>query len=331
MPAMLVRCSAGGLSTFIFGVVLFAVAFVADAQPTKNILRIGYLSWADPVLDQQLANALVQGLRERGYVEGQNIAIEYRRGPTERLSALAAELVHRKVDAFVTVGTPAALAAKQASSRIPIVITLVADPLDAGLVASLARPGGNLTGLSMYGVWGKALEVFVETVPRVSRVAVLMDPTNGGHVAGKKETEGVANALGVTLQRFDIRTAADLDAAFAAGRRQEVDAFYVFPLREAPLLRTTIEFALKNRVPTLMINKDRAKEGALMSYTVDFEDELRRSAGYIDRILKGAKPGDLPIEQPTKFELAINLKTAKAVGLAIPQSVLLRANHVFDP
>lgn len=327
---MRVRRCARGLSTFILGFALFGCALVTGAQPAQNMPKIGYLSWADPALDKVLANALVQGLRERGYVEGQNIAIEYRRAPTERLAELAAELVHRKVDAFVTVGTPAAVAAKQATSTIPIVITLVADPVHAGLVNSLARPGGNLTGLSMFGVWGKALDVFVETVPRVSRVAVLMDPTNAGHVAGKKETDAAANALGVTVQRFDVRTAADLEAAFAAGRRQQVDAFYVFPLREALFLQSTIEFALKNRVPTLMINKDRVKEGALMSYTVEFEDPLRRSARYIDRILKGAKPGDLPIEQPTKFELAINLKTAKAIGLAIPSSVLLRADYVFD-
>lgn len=314
----------------IVGLAFLGFALAAGAQSATKVPKIGYLSWTDPAQDQVLINALVDGLRERGYVEGQNIAIEYRRGPTERLAELAAELVHRKVDAFVTVGTPAAQAAKQATSTIPIVITLVADPVDAGLVTSLARPGGNLTGLSMFGVWGKALDMLAATVPGVSRVAVLMDPTNPGHVAGKKDTDAAANALGVTVQRFDVRTAADLEGAFAAGRRQQVDAFYVFPLREAPLFPNIIEFAVKNRVPTLMINKERVKEGALMSYTIDFEDPLRRSAGYIDRILKGAKPGDLPIQQPTKFELAINLKTARALGLAISSSVLLRADHVFD-
>jgi putative ABC transport system substrate-binding protein len=318
------------LAALVLGLALLVSPLAAGAQPATKVPKIGYLSWADPSLDQVLGKALVQGLRERGYVEGQNIAIEFRRGPTERLAELAAELVHRKVDAFVTVGTPAALAAKQATSTIPIVITLIADPVDAGLVTSLARPGGNLTGLSMFGVWGKALDVFIATIPRVSRVAVLMDPTNPGHVAGKKDADAAANALGVTVQRIDVRTAADLDAAFAAGLRRQVDAFYVFPLRTALPLQSITEFALKNRVPTLMINKDRVREGALMSYTVDFEDQVRLAAGYIDRILKGAKPADLPIAQPTKFELAINLKTARALGLAIPPSVLLRADYVFD-
>jgi putative ABC transport system substrate-binding protein len=327
---MLVRRSARGLSTFILGLALFGFALVAGAQPTKNIPKIGYLSWADPVQDQLLVKAFLQGLRERGYVEGRSISIEYRRGPTERLSDLAAELVYLKVDALVAVGTPAALAARQATSAIPIVMTLIADPLDAGLVTSLARPGRNVTGLSMLGVFGKALELVVATVPRVSRVAVLMDPTNRGHVAAKK-VDVVAESLGVKAQRIDVQSLADLDAAFAAGLGQQVDAFYVFPLRTAVLMQSIIEFAVKNRVPILMTNKDRVQEGALMSYTVNFEDQVRLSAGYVDRILKGAKSGDLPVEQPTKFELAINLKTARALGLAIPPSVLLRTDHVFDP
>jgi putative ABC transport system substrate-binding protein len=328
---MLVRRSARGLGRFILGLALCGFALVIGAQPTKNIPRIGYLSWADPSLDQVLLKAFLQGLRERGYVEGRNISVEYRRGPTERLSDLAAELVHHKVEALVAIGTPAALAARQATSTIPIVMTLIADPVDAGLVASLARPGRNITGLSMLGVWGKALELIVATVPRVSRVAILMDPTNRGHVAGKKEVDGVAEALGIKVQRVDVRSMADIDAAFAAGLGKQVDAFYVFPLRTAVPLQSIIEFGLKNRVPILMISKDRVKEGALMSYTVDFEDQVRLSAGYIDRILKGAKPGDLPVEQPTQFELAINLKTATALGLTIPPSVLLRTYHGIDP
>jgi putative tryptophan/tyrosine transport system substrate-binding protein len=324
------RGSMTHLAAFIVGLALLGFALAAGAQPATNVPKIGYLSWADPVQDQVLAKAFIQGLRERGYVEGQSIAIEYRRGPTERLSDFAAELVHRKVDAFVTIGTPAALAAKQATSTIPIVIALIADPVAAGLVTSLARPGRNITGLSMFGVWGKALELLVATVPGVSRVAVLMDPTNAGHVVSKKDVDAAANALGVKVQRIDVQTVTDLDAAFATGLRQQVDAFYVFPLQTALLMQRIIEFAVKNRVPTLMTNKDRVREGGLLSYTVNFEDQVRLTAGYIDRILKGAKPADLPIAQPTEFELAINLKTARALGLAIPSSVLLRANHVFD-
>ena len=172
--------------------------------------------------------------------------------------------------------------------------------------------------------------MIVATVARKSRVAVLMDPTNRGHVAAKKEVDGAAEAVGVKVQRIDVQSMADLDAAFTAWLGRQVDAFYVFPLREAVLMQSIIEFAVKNRVPLLMTNKDHVKEGALMSYTVSFEDQVRLSAGYVDRILKGAKSGELPVEQPTKFELAINLKTARALGLAIPPSVLLRADHVFD-
>jgi putative ABC transport system substrate-binding protein len=314
----------------ILGLALLGSALAVGAQPRDKVPRIGYLSWADPALDQGFLNAFIQGLREHRYVQGHSVVVEHRRGPSAQLPDLAADLVRSKVDAIVTIGTPAALAAKQATSTIPIVITLVADPVDAGLVTHLARPGGNVTGLSMLSVSGKALEVFVSTVPRVSRVAVLMDPTNPGHLVFKKDVDAVASTLGVKVQRVDVQTEADLDSVFAARLLQQADALYVFPLRTASLLQRVIEFAVKQRLPTLMTSSDRVHEGGLMSYTVNFNDHVRRAAVYIDRILKGAKPADLPIEQPTQFELAINLKTARALGLAIPSSVLLRADHLVD-
>jgi putative ABC transport system substrate-binding protein len=317
-------------AAIILGVALLGASLAAGAQPRDKVPRIGYLSWTDPAQDKVLLNALVQGLRDHRYRDGQNVVIEHRRGPTAQLPDLAADLVRSKVDAIVTIGTPAALAAKQATSTIPIIITLVADPIDTGVVTNLARPGGNVTGLSMLSVSGKALEVFVSTVPRASRVAVLMDPTNPGHLVFKKDVDAVASGLGVTVQRVDVQTEADLDSVFAAGLLQQADALYVFPLRPAPALQRVIDFAVKHRLPTLMTSADRVREGGLMSYTVDFNDHVRRAAVYIDRILKGAKPGDLPIEQPIKFELAINLKTARALGLAIPPTVQLRADHLID-
>ncbi len=307
------------------GILLAPLA--AHAQQPGKVPRIGYLSWG---FNQVLADAFLQGLRERGYVEGQSIAIEYRHGTTDQLPDLAAELVRLKVDAIAAVGTPAALAAKQATSTIPIVITLVADPVSSRLVTSLARPGGNVTGLSVLApVSAKGLELLKEIIPRVSRVAVLMDPTNPAQVFLKNEVDAAANVLRVKVQRLDIRTGADLDGAFAAARRERAEAFLVFPL-QPPGLQRIVEFAVKNRVPTLMSFKEGVEAGGLMSYGANFPDEVRRTGIYIDKILKGAKPGDLPVEQPTKFELVINLKTAKALGLTIPQSVLIRADEVIQ-
>ncbi len=321
-------CRAVLLVTLGLGILLAPLA--ADAQQPGKVPRIGYLSWADPATRRMLADAFFQGLRERGYVEGQSIAIEYRHGTMDQLPDLAAELVRLKVDAIAAVGTPAALAAKQATSTIPIVITLAGDPVSSGLVTSLARPGGNVTGLSLLApeVFAKGLELLKETVPRVSRVAVLMDPTNPAHVALKNEVDAAANVLGVKVQRIDVRTGADLDGAFAASLRQRADAFYVFPLRIAP--QRIVEFATKNRVPTLMSTKEDLEAGGLMSYGANFRDQVRLTGIYIDKILKGAKPADLPVEQPTKFELVINLKTAKALGLTIPPSVLIRADQLIE-
>jgi ABC-type uncharacterized transport system substrate-binding protein len=316
---------------------LLGARVAAEAQQAGKMPRIGYLSWAPPIATPasrgDIEGAFLEGLRERGYVEGQSIAIEYRYGAMDQLADLAAELVRLRVDAILAVGTPAASAAKRATSTIPIVMTVVADPVGSGLVASLGRPGENVTGPSMLSpeVFPKALELLKEAVPRASRVAVLMDPTNAAHLALKNHLDVAARVLRVTLQRIDVRTGADLDGAFAAALSQRSDAFYLFPLPIAPPGAQRIrEFAVKNRMPTLMFFKDSVEAGGLMSYGPNLRDHNRHAAVYIDKILKGAKPADLPVEQPTKFELVINLKTAKALGLTIPQSLLLRADEVIQ-
>jgi ABC-type uncharacterized transport system substrate-binding protein len=311
---------------------LLAAPLAAAAQQSGKVPRIGFLSWAGPG-GQVLANAFLQGLRERGYVEGRSLTIEYRDGTMDRLPGLAAELVRLKVDAIVAVGTPVALAAKRATSTIPIVMMVVADPVGSGLVAGLARPGGNVTGPSMFApeVFPKELELLKEAVPGVSRVAVLMDPTNPSHVPLKNELDVAAKVLGMTVQRIDVRTVTDLDGAFATALRERADAFFLFPLRVAPPdWRRILEFAVKNRMPTLMLRKEDVEAGGLMSYGPNFRDHLRSAGIYVDKILKGAKPGDLPVEQPTKFELVINLKTAKALGLTIPRSILSVADQVIQ-
>jgi len=212
-------------------------------------------------------------------------------------------------------------------------MTIVADPVASGLVASLARPGGNVTGLSLFApeIFPKALELLKEAVPRVSRVTVLMDPSNPTHPALKDDLDAAAKVLGVKVQRIDVRSGADLDGAFATALRQRADAFFVFPLRTAPPdSQRIIEFAVKNRMPTLMPFKPWVEAGGLMCYGANWRDQVRRAGIYIDKILKGAKPADLPVEQPTMFELVINLRTAKALGLTIPQSVLMRADQVIQ-
>jgi ABC-type uncharacterized transport system substrate-binding protein len=318
------------------GAVLLAAPLAAEAQGGK-IPRIGYLGWAPPTTTPasqgDIKDAFLKGLRERGYVEGQSIAIEYRFGTMDQLADLAAELVRLRVDAILAVATPAARAAKQATSTIPIVMVVVGDPVGGGLVASLGRPGGNVTGPSWLSseVFPKALELLKEAVPRVSRVAMLMDPTNAAQLASKNDLDVAARGLRLTLQRIDVRTGADLDGAFAAALRQRADAFYRLPLLIAPAdSQRILEFAVKNRMPTLVFSKESVEAGGLMSYGPNLRDHSRHAAYYIDKILKGAKPADLPVEQPTKFELVINLKTAKALGFTIPPSVLGRADEVIQ-
>ena len=314
---------------------LLAAPYAAEAQQAAKIFRIGYLA-LNPTPHFQ--EAFRQGLRDLGYVEGRNLVIEARdaEGKLERLPALAAELVALKVDVIVTSGTPAALAAKQATRTLPIVFTAVADPVTSRLVTSLAQPGGNVTGLSVLApeLVGKCLEQLKQAMPAVSRVAVLWHPGAMTERTDKdmlKRAEVAAQALGVRLQVLEARGPADFDRAFTEMTRARADALAV--LTSSMLFgerRRLVGLAAKNRLPAVYPWREGVDAGGLMAYGPDLGDLLRRVATYVDKILKGAKPADLPVEQPTKFELVINLKTAKALGLTIPPSLLQRADQVIE-
>jgi putative ABC transport system substrate-binding protein len=317
--------------------ILFAFCSSAQAQQAKKITRIGYLSTTDPSRDSSRSEAIRLALRELGYIEGQNIAFEYRyaEGKADRYPELAAELVRLKVDIIVVSGGSGGVrAAKNATKTIPIVMSGVApDPVEAGLVESLARPGGNVTGLTSLSreLGEKRLELLKEAAPKVTRVAVLYDrasPTGGREV--KEILPVAARALGLTLQPREIRAADDFEKVFAALNKQRPDGLYVpsGALMGANQKRT-ISFALESRLPAMYSNKNAVDAGGLMSYSADPTDSFRRVAYYVDRILKGAKPADLPVEQPMKFELVINLKTAKQIGLTIPPNLLARADKVI--
>jgi len=280
--------------------------------------------------------AFVRGLRDVGWVEGSNIVIEQRsaEGRTDRLPDLAADLVRAKVDVILTGSTPAAVAARNATATIPIVMGTSGDPVRLGLVASLARPGGNVTGLaydeSLQTV-AKMLELLKETIPSARRVAVLSNPDNLAHLVATREVSSVARARGIQLQPLEARDARELDAAFAAMTRERPGAAMVITDAVFTRLRTELrDLAAKNRLPLVYGQRIYPEAGGLMSYGVDLRDSFRRAAAYVDKILKGARPAELPIEQPTKYELVINLKTAKALGLTIPQSVLLRTDQIID-
>jgi len=308
----------------------------ASGQPGK-VYRIGML-WPTPrpapSEPTPLADAFRQEMRNLGWIENQNWVNETRwaDGKTERLLALATELVRLKVHLIVTVGTPAARAAKEATPTIPIVMAASGDAVGVGLVTSLARPGGNVTGLSFLGreLAAKHLELLKETVPTGSRAAVLWDLTIGG-AALKQTMESSASALGLQLQPLEARSAGDYRAAFAAMSGARAEGVVVLPIGTASTHRALIvELAAKHRLPAVYGEGSYVGAGGLMSYGPNFADLHRRAATYVDKILKGAKPADLPVEQPTKFELVINLKTAKALGLTIPPSVLLRADQVIQ-
>jgi len=318
---------------------LLALSFPAEAQQPKKVPRIGYLASADPARDSTRAEGIRQGLSELGYIEGQNIAIEYRyaEGKVDRAPELAAELVRLKVDVIVVAGgNRLVLAAKNATKTIPIVMTGGGtDPIEAGLVEGLARPGGNVTGLTNLAgeLGGKRLELLKEAVPKVARVAVLYEPASApANVNDVKEVLPVAaRALRLTIQPWEVRAADDFDKVFAAIGKQRPDGLYV--TGAGALINTnvkqTVGFALKSRLPSMYSNRQFVEAGGLMSYGADLADSYRRVAYYVDRILKGAKPAELPVEQPTKFELVINLKTAKQIGLTIPPEVLTRANRLI--
>ena len=315
---------------------LFALCTSAQAQQPGKIPRIGYLSPGSGAAEHSpRAQAFRQGLRDLGYVEGKNIAIEHRdaEGKLDRLPDLAAELVRMKVDVIVTGGNSAIRAAKKATSAIPIVMPHTADPVGDGFVVSLARPGGNITGLTSsagYELFGKRLELLKETIPKTDRVAVLRDPANLGTAQSLKETETAARSLKVDVESLEVRNSKDFEAAFQAAVAKHVDALMVLAGGLFNSHRSRIvNLAAKSRLPVMYSEQEYVLVGGLVSYATNIEDLYRRAAIYVDKILKGAKPADLPIEQPRKFELVINLSAAKQIGLTIPPSVLYRADKVI--
>jgi putative ABC transport system substrate-binding protein len=320
---------------FALGALLSTLSFSARAQQETKVPKVGVLAAGSPVSFSGRIEALREGLRELGYVEGKSILVDYRyaEGKVERFTDLAAELVRRKVDLIVASGNAGALAAKNATKTIPIVMVGVGiDPVDAGLVESYARPGGNITGFTNLGVEtaGKRLELFKETVPKVARVAVPYDPTNRGNLLHVKEVEIAARLLGLTAQFWEVRGSDGFEKLFAALNKQRPDGVYLpgGPLTRANEKRVAA-FALKNRLPSMYDSREAVEAGGLVSYAAGTVEPFRRAAVYVDKILKGAKPAELPVEQPTKFELVINLKTAKQIGLTIPPNVLARADRVI--
>jgi putative tryptophan/tyrosine transport system substrate-binding protein len=313
----------------LVGLTLASVRLV-EAQQPKKVPRIGLLRAGSP--PDSYVEAFRQGLRELGYIEGQNIAVEYRwaEGKPERIPDLTAELVRLKVDVIVTTGVPGGLAAKQATSTIPIVVPAINDPIGSGLVASLARPGGNVTGLSMVNpeLSEKRMELLKEASPSVSRVAVLHDPAAIG--VELHPTEAAAQALGLRLQVLEVREVNDLETALAAAKKGRAGAlnFLTSPFFSAHRARI-VEAVAKVRLPTMYPQREFVDAGGLIAYGPSLADMFRRAATYVDKILKGTKPGDIPVEQPTKFELVINLKAAKQIGLTIPPNVLVRADKVI--
>jgi len=316
----------------VLAVGLILAPLAAEGQQTGKVWRIGVLSVSPQPTPR--GDAFRQGMRDLGWVEGQNWVSETRwaDGKPERLPALATELVRLSVDLIVTVGTPAARAAKQATQTIPIVMAASGDAVGVGLVATLARPGGNVTGLSFLGreLGAKHLELLKETVPAMSRVAVLWDTTIGG-AALKQTIESSASALGLRLQPLEARSADDYRAAFSAMSRARAEGLVVLPMGTAFTHRALIaELTAKHRLPAVYGDASYVEVGGLMSYGPNVLDLHRRAATYVDKILRGAKPADLPVEQPTKFEFVLNLRTTKTLGLTIPQSVLVRADEVIQ-
>ena len=315
---------------------LLATPPESDAQPPARLIRIGYLGNSSPAREPDLVEAFRQGLRDLGYVEGRHVVIEYRwaEGRYERFPDLVADLVSRKVDFVVTAGTPGSLAAKRATQTIPIVMAVSGDPVGAGLVASLARPGGNITGSTtiVQELEGKRLELLREVVPKLSRLAVLGNPANPVTEIVFRQTQVAAGTLRVGLQPLvEVRSVDQLEAAFAAIARARPQAFAVIADRFLLAHRERIvEFAARRRLPAIYPFREFVDAGGLMSYSPSYTDLFRRAAGFVDRILNGAKPGALPVEEPRKFELVVNLKTAKALGLTIPPSVLIRADQVIQ-
>ncbi|HTY80172.1 MAG TPA: ABC transporter substrate-binding protein [Candidatus Bathyarchaeia archaeon] len=321
------------------GLLLLAILFLpmtVEAQPQGKVVRIGLLDvGASNPSSEARWKALRDRLRELGYVEGQHVSFEQRwgNGQMDRVPGLAAELVNLKVDIIVTAGGEAALASKQVSSAIPIVTATCPDPVRLGLVTSLARPGGNVTGVISLNadLAGKRLELLKQLTPRATRVAILRDPDNRSSEFSVLDAERVAKSLAVVVQSVDVKGPKEFDAAFQTMKRARAEAVILGVNTPFIAHRQRIaELAVSQRLPMMAPTKEYAEAGALVSYGTDYPEQFRRAAAYVDKILKGAKPADLPIEQPTKFELVVNLKTAKAIGLTVPQSVLGRADEVIQ-
>jgi len=325
-----------GIVAFVFGLAILAASLATDAQQASRVPRIGYLEFGTAAPGTPLLEAFRQGLRELGWVEGQNIAIEvrYAEGKRDQLPELAAELVRRKVDLIFASTTPAALAAKHATTTSPIVIGFVGDPVGSGVVASLARPGGNITGwthLAGLELAGKRLELIKETVPGATRIGALWNPANPGNGPFVKELEAAAQALKVQLQPVGVQDPKELDSAFAALARQRTEALVV--VADGMFLAQRdriIALAARSRLPGMYPSTDLVEAGGLMAYSVNLPEMYRGGASYVDRILKGARPADLPVERPTRFYFVINLRTAKALGLTIPPSLLLKADRIIE-
>jgi ABC-type uncharacterized transport system substrate-binding protein len=313
---------------------LLALCLSAEAQQPAKIPRIGFLGVPPRFAISERIEAFRQGLRDLGYVEGKNIGIEWRyaEGKLDRLPALAAELVRLKTDVIVTAGPQATRRAKEATVTIPIVMGFDNDPVGSGFVASLARPGGNITGLSTLApeISGKQLELLKEIVPKLSRVAVLGDSNEPGNAQALKEVELAAGAFKVQLQYLDVLNLKDIENSFQSASKQRAGAVLMLPGPVIAAHRTeVVNLGAKNRLPAMYFRSDFVEAGGLMTYSVNYNDLFRRAATYVDKILKGAKPADLPVEQPTKFEFIVNLKAAKQIGLTIPPNVLVRADRVI--
>ncbi len=323
--------------TFLCGLTLGSPAspLAAEAQSAGKVPLIGYVGNSSPSLEPRLLGAFRDGLRNLGYVEGQNIRIEYRwaEGRYERFPDFMAELVRLRVEVIVVAGTPATLAARRATNAIPIVMAVIGDALETGVVPSLARPGGNVTGLSTVvpELEGKRLELLKQALPKLSRLAILANPANPFVAVAWRQTQRAAETLHIKLQRVDVRQPEEFGNAFSVIANERPDALTVMADRFILTHRAQIiAFGTKSRLPGMFPYWEFVEEGGLMAYGPSYADMFRRSATYVDKILKGVKPADLPVEQPTKFELIINLKTAKTLGLTIPQTLLLRADQVIE-
>jgi len=319
----------------VVAVLFFVAPLAVGAQPAGKVYRIGFLGNSTAALEADLVGPFREGLRELGYVEGQNIVIEYRwaEGKYERFPALIAELLAQRVEVIVTAGTPASLAVKKATTSVPLVMVAVGNPVATGLVASLARPGGNITGSSSTSeeLEGKRLELLRQVIPKLSHVAVFWNPENPTLMTSLREMRAAAQVLRIKVQVLEVRTSGEFEETFKAIVRERPGALLVMGDRLFLHNRQRImDFATKQRLPTVPTHPELIEAGGLMAFGPSYPGMHRRAAYFVDRILKGAKPADLPVERPTKFELVVNLKAAKALGLKIPPSLLHRADQVLE-